>query len=703
MRFLLGAAWYPEWEPPGAWEKDIARMKEAGLNAVRIAEFSWEAMWPEPDRFDFNLYDQVMQHCEDEGMTVVLGIDTVRPPSWLFELEPDMRLVDNKGHTAPGIWPTLCFNHPRFTHYSEQLIRELVNRYKNSPVLDFYQLDNEPAYHNRGEVRRDPQRYYCYCHNCQRAFKSWLEAKYIERFEDQPKFQTPFPDPEIMGEQLWIEWRLFHEETHKRRIGWIAEQVRRWDKVHPMTTNLMVRAAWGSGMAHSVHDVYGINEHLDIFGMDFYGDVCRDYTIPESMVYAASRHWGGDKGFHCLELQPTTLTDLTVGNGGISQGVEKNGDDRKLIPWGWRPLAYGAKSLFYWVWRLQYVNIFGLAEPDGRVSSFGKQTARLANEIEKVWPHIADSIALPSQVAILHSRPSAYLAARQDVSYVSAESLEGAFAACWANRIQADVVDVRAALKGALSRYKVVLAPYLTVMPDDLAQALRDYVASGGTLIADTRFATYGEPFVEYGTSFLKLNVLHVPTAGLDELTGCRVLKPYRSSQPPVTHLRDSEQPVKGVWYWEELEVQPGAEVLATFLDSAPALVRNTYGKGNVYYSAIDLFRACRDGTSEGVSLLRDVLSAADVQAEIDVADYDSDPLALEVVLRGNQDGASLAFVINSSPNTVTPTLTFSLEAVQATELITARSLTVVHDGQHTTLTLELHPYSVQVLHLGSA
>ena len=154
--FLLGAAWYPEWEPLGEWEKDLARMKEAGLNAVRIAEFSWEAMWPQPDHFDFGLYDRVMKRCEDEGMAVVFGIDTVRPPSWLFELEPDMRLIDNQGHPAPGIWPTLCFNHPRFTHYSERFIREVVNRYKRSPALKFYQLDNEPAYHNRGEVRRDP-------------------------------------------------------------------------------------------------------------------------------------------------------------------------------------------------------------------------------------------------------------------------------------------------------------------------------------------------------------------------------------------------------------------------------------------------------------------------------------------------------------------------------------------------------------------
>ena len=97
---------------------------------------------------------------------------------------------------------------------------------------------------------------------------------------------------------------------------------------------------------------------------------------------------------------------------------------------------------------------------------------------------------------------------------------------------------------------------------------------------------------------------------------------------------------------------------------------------------------------------MEDLLATANVRANVQVSSAGPDPLALEVVLRGKRDGGLLAFVINASPDTVTPTLTFPTEAAEATELISARALTTSQDRQRMTLTLELEPYSVQVLHL---
>lgn len=101
--FPLGVAWYPEWEPPGAWEADLIDMREAGLNTVRICEFSWEHIQAEPHRFDFTLYDAVVRRCEELELGIVLGVDTVRPPNWVFQRYPDMHLLDNLGRRrAPG-------------------------------------------------------------------------------------------------------------------------------------------------------------------------------------------------------------------------------------------------------------------------------------------------------------------------------------------------------------------------------------------------------------------------------------------------------------------------------------------------------------------------------------------------------------------------------------------------------------------------
>ena len=44
----LGVCYYPEHWPEDTWEDDAARMKALGLSTVRIAEFAWAKMEPEP-------------------------------------------------------------------------------------------------------------------------------------------------------------------------------------------------------------------------------------------------------------------------------------------------------------------------------------------------------------------------------------------------------------------------------------------------------------------------------------------------------------------------------------------------------------------------------------------------------------------------------------------------------------------------------
>ena len=55
MRNLLfGAAYYPEYMPYDRLEKDIAMMKRAGMNVLRIAESTWSSLEPEDGRYDFS-------------------------------------------------------------------------------------------------------------------------------------------------------------------------------------------------------------------------------------------------------------------------------------------------------------------------------------------------------------------------------------------------------------------------------------------------------------------------------------------------------------------------------------------------------------------------------------------------------------------------------------------------------------------------
>ena len=56
----IGVDYYPEHWDRELWDKDIARMKKAGVKVVRIAEFAWSRLEPEEGKFDFGWLDDIV-------------------------------------------------------------------------------------------------------------------------------------------------------------------------------------------------------------------------------------------------------------------------------------------------------------------------------------------------------------------------------------------------------------------------------------------------------------------------------------------------------------------------------------------------------------------------------------------------------------------------------------------------------------------
>ena len=50
---LFGAAYYDEYMPYDRLQQDVAMMKKAGINTVRIAESTWSTCEPQEGTFDF--------------------------------------------------------------------------------------------------------------------------------------------------------------------------------------------------------------------------------------------------------------------------------------------------------------------------------------------------------------------------------------------------------------------------------------------------------------------------------------------------------------------------------------------------------------------------------------------------------------------------------------------------------------------------
>lgn len=80
---LFGSAYYLEYMPKDRLAKDIAMMKKAGMNVIRIAESTWSTLEPKEDVYDFSFIDRVLEIAEKENMWVIIGTPTYAIPSWL--------------------------------------------------------------------------------------------------------------------------------------------------------------------------------------------------------------------------------------------------------------------------------------------------------------------------------------------------------------------------------------------------------------------------------------------------------------------------------------------------------------------------------------------------------------------------------------------------------------------------------------------
>ena len=97
MKRSIGVCYYPEQWPEIHWENDIRKMKSLGISWIRIGEFSWSQIEPQPYHYNFSLLDQIIEIIGRYELKVVLGTPTAAPPSWLIDLYPGMLPMDQFG------------------------------------------------------------------------------------------------------------------------------------------------------------------------------------------------------------------------------------------------------------------------------------------------------------------------------------------------------------------------------------------------------------------------------------------------------------------------------------------------------------------------------------------------------------------------------------------------------------------------------
>lgn len=146
-KLLFGAAYYEEYMPYDRLEQDIAMMKKAGINTVRIAESTWSTCEPQEGVFDFSHVERVMDAMEEAGIYVIVGTPTYAVPTWMVKSHPEVMAETVNGRQIYGARQIMDITHPAYRYYAERVIRELMKCTAHRKCVIGFQVDNETKYY----------------------------------------------------------------------------------------------------------------------------------------------------------------------------------------------------------------------------------------------------------------------------------------------------------------------------------------------------------------------------------------------------------------------------------------------------------------------------------------------------------------------------------------------------------------------------
>jgi beta-galactosidase len=145
---FYGVAYYDEYMPEDRLAKDIALMRETGINVVRIAESTWSTLEPQEGEYNFYHIDRVLDAMHEAGIAVIIGTPTYAVPAWLAAKHPDILVTTVDGQQKYGPRQIMDIVNPTFRRYAEKIIRTLMAHVQHHPAIIGWQLDNETKHYD---------------------------------------------------------------------------------------------------------------------------------------------------------------------------------------------------------------------------------------------------------------------------------------------------------------------------------------------------------------------------------------------------------------------------------------------------------------------------------------------------------------------------------------------------------------------------
>ncbi len=495
--FPFGSQYYRAPSPhKSEWDRDLKNMSAAGFNMVKFW-IQWRWNNPAEGVFYFEDIDELMELAKKHKLRVMLNTIFDVAPAWIYEKYPDASMITLGGKViGPQTQPHrqigglgYCFNHDGVIKHFFEFLEAAVERYKNHPALEIWNVGSEPELtSSMAEMRLyadDASKIndmLCYCDNCKRKFKQWLKEKYksIDKLnESWNRNYTSFEQAELPKTRNTfndiIDWRMFFVHTIGENVKRRFETAQSIDKGnHPlMCHHVFIQ---GFPVTSTANDPWNVGQYGDLHGFT---------QMDDAMMIDILRSCA--KGKPVISAEMLMLMGYTLD---LPKYIDEN-DIKKLI---FRGIAGNLKGFIFWQYRPELLGreapTWGLTFLDGSETPWLKSFSGVGKVLQKNASFLLDAQPMKAEAAILYNPENQIFAwASTGNEKTATNSLLGYHKALYEHNYVVDFVHPKEIENGILSNYKVLLVPFPYLLNEKICVELERWVKKGGVLIGESYFA----------------------------------------------------------------------------------------------------------------------------------------------------------------------------------------------------------------------
>ncbi|SDM64488.1 beta-galactosidase [Paenibacillus jilunlii] len=586
-----GVAYYDEYMPYERLDEDIAMMKEAGINTVRIAESTWSTHEPQNGVFDFTSVDRVLDAMHAEGISVIVGTPTYAVPAWLVKEHPDVLAVTPKGPGKYGARQIMDITNPAYLFHAERIIRKLISRVCKHPAVVGYQTDNETKHYDTAGD------------NVQLLFVKYMREKFETLEEINRRFGLDYWSnrinswedfPSVVGTingSLGAEFARFQRGLVTDFLAWQVALVNEYKQPGQFVTQNFDFEWRGHsfGVQPSV-DHFAAAEAFDIAGVDIYHPSQHELTGTEIA-------FGGDmarslkrSNYLVLETQAQAFPHWTPYPG-------------QLRLQAFSHLASGANMVAYWHWHSIHNSIEtywkGLLSHDFKPNPVYNEAVTIGRDFARLSGSLY-GLRKKNKVAVMISNEA--LTALEWFKLPDGRNYNDVvrwlYDGLYRMNIECDFIQPGYA---ELTEYSLIIVPALYAVSDEALERLNEYVRQGGHAVYTFK-SGFADETVKVRTTIQPGIISEACGIGYSLFV-----------TPHEVRLKSGNADVSAedisVETWMELITPTTAEVLLRYdhphWGEYAAVTRNRYGQGSATYIG------CMTGREMADSILKAAVQEA--------------------------------------------------------------------------------------------